>query len=77
MPVRRALELGMVVSVHSDDPAYFGGYILDNYLAVMEAQNLSKDDIVRLAENSIISSFLDQASKERLINELKATATVR
>ena len=56
-PLKRMLDLGLKVSINSDDPAYFGGYIADNYRQTAAALGLAADDITRLAENSIASSF--------------------
>ncbi len=68
----RLLDRGVKVMVNSDDPAYFGGYVGDNYIAVTEALSLDRWDVVRLARNSIEASFLDAAEKEMLIAELEA-----
>jgi adenosine deaminase len=62
-PVKRMLELGLKVTVNSDDPAYFGGYINANFSAVAEALDLSAAQIVRLAENSFTGSFLPPAEQ--------------
>jgi adenosine deaminase len=59
------------VTINSDDPAYFGGYIADNYVAVADALNLDQWDLVRLARNSIEATFLGPAAKERLVLELE------
>jgi hypothetical protein len=56
--LKRLLDLGVCVTVNSDDPAYFGGYLLENYLAVQQALDLSKADLALLARNSIEASFL-------------------
>ena len=69
--LRRLLNKGVKVTVNSDDPAYFGGYVGDNYVAVAEALGLDQWDVVRLARNSIEATFLDDAAKERLILELE------
>ncbi len=74
-PLKRMLELGLVVTVNSDDPAYFGGYVNDNYVAVAEALDLGKADIVKLARNSFDASLLDEADKARLKRELAAAVT--
>ena len=63
-PVRQMLDLGLMVTINSDDPAYFGGYIGANYHAVADALDLSDDQIVRLAQNSFTGSFLSDAEKE-------------
>ncbi len=57
-PIDRMLELGLRATVNSDDPAYFGGYIADNYAAVARGRGLSKAQIATLARNSFTGSFL-------------------
>lgn len=57
-PVARMLEQGLKATINSDDPAYFGGYVNDNYRAVAAALGLSAAQIVQLAENSFTGSFL-------------------
>ncbi|GGB31450.1 adenine deaminase [Sphingomonas metalli] len=61
-PIDRMLDLGLRATVHSDDPAYFGGYIAENYRAVAEARRLSRDAVVTLARNSFLGAFLDDAA---------------
>src|SRR5438445_2274505 len=63
--IKRLLDRGVNVMINSDDPAYFGGYVGANYLAVARGLNLSKADIVQLARNSIDASFLSAADKQR------------
>ncbi|MGB8602577.1 MAG: hypothetical protein WCD42_10330, partial [Rhizomicrobium sp.] len=63
-PLRKMLELGLRATVNADDPAYFGGYAGDNFIAVAEALNLSKDEVVQLARNSFLGSFLPEAEVE-------------
>ena len=75
-PIRRMLDAGLAVTINSDDPAYFGGYVGANYLAVAEALDLAPADIVRLAENSFTGSFLDDAAKAAAIAEVRALAGV-
>ena len=74
-PLKRMLELGLVVTVNSDDPAYFGGYVNDNYVAVAEALGLGEADIAKLARNSIEASLIDEVDKARLLGELAVAAT--
>ena len=69
-PLKRMLEAGLVATVNSDDPAYFGGYVLDNFTAARDALNLSADDIVTLARNSITASWADETQKKRWLAEL-------
>jgi adenosine deaminase len=66
-PLRRMMERGLLVSVNSDDPAYFGGYINDNYLTVTKALNLTIEDIYNLAKNSFKASFLEESKKVKML----------
>jgi len=62
--LKRLLDRGLCVTVNSDDPAYFGGYVAENYRAVAEALGLGRAEVTRLARNSITASFLDAAEKQ-------------
>ena len=64
-PVRRMLGAGLKVTINSDDPAYFGGYVNDNFHAVAQALDLSEGEIVTLARNSFTGSFLSPAQQVR------------
>ena len=64
--IKRLMDAGLCVTVNSDDPAYFGGYVLENYLAVAQAFALSPQQLASLARNSIEASFMDAAAKRRL-----------
>ncbi|MGB5169281.1 MAG: adenosine deaminase [Acidimicrobiia bacterium] len=68
------LDRGVRVTINSDDPAYFGGYALDNYVAAAEALNLSRDDLITLARNSIEATFLPVDEKDALLADLEAVA---
>ncbi len=70
-PLKKMLNLWLLVSVNSDDPAYFGGYVVDNYLAMEKALKFSREEIVQLASNSFISSFLSQKEKNKIVNQMK------
>jgi adenine deaminase len=61
--LKRLLDAGVLVTVNSDDPAYFGGYVMENYLAVYAALGLSTGDLVQLARNSIEAAFLTDEAK--------------
>lgn len=63
--LKRLLEAGLRVTVNSDDPAYFGGYLLENYLAVQRGLGLTGAQLATLARNSIEASFLNDAAKRR------------
>jgi adenosine deaminase len=62
--LKTLLEQGLCVTVNSDDPAYFGGYLQDNFLAVAEGLELSRAQLAQLARNSIEASFLEPAAKQ-------------
>ena len=64
------LERGLKVTVNSDDPAYFGGYLDDNFDALIEAGHLEPADLAKLARNSIEASFADSRRKLQLEEEL-------
>ena len=69
-PLPSMIELGLLVSIHSDDPAYFGGYVADNYLGVATSLEFGPTELSTLARNSIVSSFLDDGRKEALLSEV-------
>lgn len=69
-PLKDLLDRGLMVTVNSDDPAYFGGYINENYLAVTEALNLSRAELVQLAKNSINASLLSEKDKAAHLNAI-------
>ena len=62
-PLRRMLAAGLRATVNSDDPAYFGGYVNANFVAVADALNLTRDEIITLARNSFTGSFLPPAKQ--------------
>jgi len=72
-------EMGVMVSIHSDDPSYFGGYINDNYIAVADAFDLDDYHIIELAKNSFKSAFIDDEMKDHylgLIDDATASRKV-
>ena len=68
--LKQMLDLGLCVTVNSDDPAYFGGYVDENFHAVQEGLHLARDDIYRLVRNSFQASFLGAERKQQLLNEM-------
>ena len=58
--LKQMLDAGLCVTINSDDPAYFGGYINENFLAAQKSLNLSQKDIVQVAKNGFTASFLPQ-----------------
>lgn len=69
--VLELLSKGVKVSIHSDDPAYFGGYIADNYYEIAEKFNLTKEQVVTLARNSFETSWISEEQKALYIQELE------
>ncbi len=63
------LDQGLCVTVNSDDPAYFGGYLLDNFLAVATDLHLSHAQLAQLARNSIEASFIESAVQTALVRK--------
>lgn len=68
--IKSLLERGIRVTINSDDPAYFGGYIEENYLAVEHALGLTRRQLAQVAKNSFIASFLSEAEKKRYIDQI-------
>ena len=68
----RMMEAGLMVTVNSDDPPYFDGYIAENLLAVQRAFSLSKADVGQLARNSFEASFLEDKAKSDFLGEVDA-----
>lgn len=70
--IRRLLQHGVHVTVNSDDPSYFGGYMNDNFIAIAEALDLSNDELKQLAINSFEASFISDAEKQKWISLIQA-----
>jgi adenosine deaminase len=68
--IKQLLDLGVCVTINSDDPAYFGGYMNENFYATQAGLNLSKDDLNNISRNAIKASFLDEDRKDALRDEL-------
>ncbi len=71
--LKEMLDAGLCVTINSDDPAYFGGYMNDNFLATQKGLNLSREDVIEIAKNGFRASFLPQESIDyhlRSIDEL-------
>jgi len=67
-PVKLMLDKGLRVTLNSDDPAYFGGYLNDNYIATAEALSLTKAEVLQLAKNSFLASFLPESTRKTYID---------
>jgi len=74
-PLKRMMAAGLLCTVNSDDPAYFGGYVADNYTAVYDGLRLSDEDLLQLARNSFTASFIDDETKQRYIGEIDGAVT--
>ncbi len=68
--LKQLLKLGLKVTINSDDPAYFGGYMTENIQETQKALNLSKTDIYTLMKNAFEGSFLNTTEKQKYLNEL-------
>ncbi|SNY92894.1 adenosine deaminase [Cohaesibacter sp. ES.047] len=69
-PVKKAMDAGLLVTVNSDDPSYFGGYLNDNYRAIHKALDLDEHDLITLAKNSFAASFIPDREKQGHIDAI-------
>jgi len=69
-PLKKMMELGLKVTVNSDDPAYFGGQINQNYIEIQKALNLTKKELYEIAKNSFEYALIDDNTKQRYLEEL-------
>ena len=72
--IRRLLQQDVHVTVNSDDPSYFGGYMNDNFIAITEALDLSQEELKQLAINSFEASFMSETEKTQWISKIHALA---
>ena len=70
-PLKEMLQRGLRATVNSDDPAYFGGYMTENFTAVQEALNLSLEQVAQLGRNAFLSSFLEDREKAAALAKLE------
>ena len=68
--LKRLLDAGVVVTINSDDPAYFGGYIVDNYVAAASALGLTTMDLAKIARSSIEASFVTEEQRAAWLEEI-------
>ena len=73
-PIRQMLAYGLKATINSDDPAYFGGYVNDNFNALVEAVGLGRGEILSLVRNSFEASFLDPESIDRHLQAVDSAA---
>ena len=74
-PLHRMLAAGLVATVNSDDPAYFGGYVNENYAQTAGALNLSDAELVQLACNSFEAAFIDDGTRQRYYDAVHTAVT--
>jgi adenosine deaminase len=74
-PLRRMLDAGLLATVNSDDPAYFGGYVGDNYSRCAQALHLTDADLIQLACNSFEAAFIDDGTRQRYYDAVHAAVT--
>lgn len=70
-PIKKMLSLGLHATVNSDDPAYFGGYMNDNYASLIRQTNINKEELLQLAKNGISGSWMDEETKTHHLNQLE------
>ncbi len=75
LPIRLFLDQGVRFSINSDDPAYFGGYVQENYCLVQEAHGLAVADWETIARNAVEGSWCDDARKAKILAELESVLT--
>jgi len=73
--LKKMMDRGLMITLNSDDPAYFGGYVGDNFVAAAAALGLTREEIVTLAKNSFKASFLGQERKQALLAEVERFAS--
>jgi len=69
-PLKKMMDNNLLVTINSDDPAYFGGQLNDNYIKLAKALELTEDDIYQLAKNSFTASFLSEKGKSNYIEKV-------
>lgn len=70
--IKRLFDAGLRITVNSDDPAYFGGYMNENFLAIQSALELGREDLAQLSRNAFDGSFIDEVQRARLHAKLDA-----
>jgi adenosine deaminase len=69
---RELLDRGLLVTINSDDPAYFGGYVADNYIGTATALDLTAEQMVQVARNSFVASFLPEGDQQQHLDAIDA-----
>lgn len=74
-PLPAMLDNGLLITINSDDPSYFGGYLNENYQAIEQALSLTQEHIIQLARNSFIASFLDEDTKQAHLSAIDSVTS--
>jgi adenine deaminase len=69
-PLRRMMDKGLMVTLNSDDPSYFGGYVNDNYRAVSDALSLGRDEVTAIVRNGVQASLMSASEKAKVLAEI-------
>ena len=69
--IKQLLDMGVCVTINSDDPAYFGGYMNENFIAAQRDLDMSKEDLFKICMNTIAASFISNEEKGKLRKELE------
>lgn len=70
-PMKRLLDAGLCATVNSDDPAYFGGYLNENFVQLVQALGLGREDVITLARNSLEASFVTESQRNGMLLQLE------
>ena len=70
-PIKKFLDNDIIVTINSDDPPYFGGYINENFLQAAQALNLTREDIFKLAQNSFKAAYIPETERQTMIDRLE------
>ncbi len=74
-PLKKMLDAGLCVTINSDDPAYFGGYMNENWAQTVQALQMDRDDVVAIARNSFEASFISDQRRAECLAELRRVAS--
>ena len=74
-PLKKMLDAGLCVTINSDDPAYFGGYMNENWTQTVQALQMDQDDVVAIARNSFEASFINDQRRAECLAELRRVAS--
>jgi adenosine deaminase len=71
-PLKRLMAAGLCVTINSDDPSFFGGYVNDNFVACQQALGLGREELVALARNSFVAAFMPAAQRDAALAAIDA-----